>query len=424
MNNFIKSKNKQRENKMSLKATSSKSNFDNIRNIVEENKIRRVVENNRENNTENSKENNSSEKKCKIEIIRAGESKNGRIYTEESIAKIPNLIEGKKKMFIDHTDDLENRSLKDWAATIINVWYDEKEKTVFAEIRVHSDWLWERIIDSPQEIGVSIDAVGVLSEQGGFIYVKDIIELNSVDFVTSAAAGGGIYNSLIKESIRQSVIRENIKESERESVTKIVESIALKLERNMEKNIRESIKENIREEFRKEIESLKEKNKSLAREGIIEKYISMLNIDKDNKAFFKKFMDYVFEKECENIESGIENSIEDGMEKKVYKDMPSDADNYTSDDMSNNIIDEDFDEDVYEEVARVAIKNLLNLFENVKKTLYEKNNAKNNLQNNSNESEDNLLTVFDLVKINSIGLDSKDKRVREKYLSLYLNNNI
>lgn len=135
---------------------------------------------------------NDERREAVITVIKAGESKNNRVYTRAALEDLLPLIEERRKVYLDHArdgDPLRERSLKDWVATIQEARIEGN--AIIASITVHDEWLWKRMKDAPEEIGVSIDAIGILeTPREGAPEVVAIKQLNSVDFVTRPAAGG------------------------------------------------------------------------------------------------------------------------------------------------------------------------------------------------------------------------------------------
>ena len=210
-----------------------------------------------------------------ISIIKAGQSKNSRIYTENAIKNIPNLLAHKHKMYLDHNDS-NARSIKDWVATIDSSWYDEAQKAVMANIIVHDEWLTKRIEEAPNEIGISIDALGIIEELDGVFYVEEIEEINSIDFVTEAAAGGGIY----KKEIREMVEKFNIDSKNKEKIVSIVENISKTLTKEKDEQIKENDINHLIDKSLLGFKHLSEKNKSE-----LKKYILFYIKNKENENF-------------------------------------------------------------------------------------------------------------------------------------------
>lgn len=140
-------------------------------------------------------------REAEIVVIEEGESKNHRVYTNNAIATLLPLLQENRKVFLDHltlTGARYERSLKDWVATVKEARVDKGK--LYARVVVHDEWLWQRMREAPDEIGVSIDAVGTITHtNAGEAHVTKIVKLNSVDFVTHAAAGGRVDRLLASE---------------------------------------------------------------------------------------------------------------------------------------------------------------------------------------------------------------------------------
>jgi len=158
---------------------------------------------------EEGKDGKPSIKRATITVIKPGMSKNKNYYSPAVLEKLPPHIKVKPKMCMDHDVWASmfglGRSLKEWAATVDEPWYDQKTESVKAKIRMTPNpstaWLHEAMKDNPSDVGVSIDAMVKAKEEERdgpngtkekVKIIEDWIGLNSIDFVTYAAAGGGI----------------------------------------------------------------------------------------------------------------------------------------------------------------------------------------------------------------------------------------
>lgn len=142
-------------------------------------------------------------REAKITIIKAGDSKNGRSYSIEALRSLMPLLLEDRKMYLDHKNSTAQRSIKEWAATIRSLKLNGND--LEAVVQIHDDWLWERAKQAPEEIGVSIDAMGTLKQTGdNKLVVEKIEKLNSVDFVSKPAAGGRLQSiSRVSEELLQ-----------------------------------------------------------------------------------------------------------------------------------------------------------------------------------------------------------------------------
>ena len=141
-------------------------------------------------------------------LIRAGEAKSGRVFTQRALADIAAAADG-LRCFADHPTALEDRlrparSVRD----IVGVFRTPRlvgnggEPTrVEASLHVleHADWLWQLVKEVVQlgerdVIGLSIDALCTLvteSRAGRTVQiVQSVPVLKSCDVVTRASAGG------------------------------------------------------------------------------------------------------------------------------------------------------------------------------------------------------------------------------------------
>ncbi len=129
-----------------------------------------------------------------------GISKNGNFYSSSVIEALVPHLEQRSKMFINHQSREsakrgEPRDLKDWAATIKEVWVNDGGAYVKADMCDNqNNWLFTEAKKHPEQIGVSIDAYVVAKKGKKHGIECNIIEkwhfLNSADFVGDPSAGG------------------------------------------------------------------------------------------------------------------------------------------------------------------------------------------------------------------------------------------
>lgn len=140
---------------------------------------------------------------AEIMVIRPGfNASKERFYPAEVLARDYKVFEG-LKMYADHpTEEDEKtrpeRSIKDWVATLKNVFVNEKGE-VRGTAHIVESWLRDKLASLRDkgmlsEMGISINAVGT-AVKGEIDGVKTnilerIIRGRSVDFVTEAGAGG------------------------------------------------------------------------------------------------------------------------------------------------------------------------------------------------------------------------------------------
>ena len=139
-----------------------------------------------------------------IKIIKTGLSKNNRFYPPEVVEKIASLATHResRKMYMDHPrefSDFWSRSLNHWTGTVKEAWYKDGEALANTYIlNNHNGWIFDEILNSPADVGVSINAIGEVEEdpegkltgKKNAYFVREIKYLISADFVTVPAAGG------------------------------------------------------------------------------------------------------------------------------------------------------------------------------------------------------------------------------------------
>lgn len=150
-----------------------------------------------------------------LNIIETGTSKNGNVWQRRHLEQMKDMIETYgKKSYADHSDPKKyGRSVLEWVACLSEPKIVEaNNKSVLqakAEVFEHPEAakaVWERIVKSPEQVGVSVDvmASGKKGKQDNreVFLVEDVIRWASADFVTEASAGGGV------ERIGEAVIYE------------------------------------------------------------------------------------------------------------------------------------------------------------------------------------------------------------------------
>lgn len=142
-------------------------------------------------------EGENGSKRAQFTVIRQGWSLNKRYYSGKNLQEISDLINqsGGTMMFFDHRGDRTNRSMKDWAATLKNSTLGEGLVKGAVDFTENGAWLWEEVKKHPHLVQISINAKGKVrpgiaeGQEGDIVDSVNIME--SVDFVTKAAAGGG-----------------------------------------------------------------------------------------------------------------------------------------------------------------------------------------------------------------------------------------
>ena len=175
-----------------------------------------------------------------------------------------------RKLYLDHSHFLfGGRSLKEWAATAVKGFKEDGKAKAIIEMtdNPETSWLYELAKKFPEEIGLSIDARGILEDgevngQEGKI-VKEIVKLNSVDFVTLPAAGGKVERIAASEGFQATIedlastvsglrsVLENEKQKETTEMDKEVKVTRESIIRDYPEVI-ESLKTELKEEFEAE----------------------------------------------------------------------------------------------------------------------------------------------------------------------------
>jgi len=170
-----------------------------------------------------SDDDDKDEKLLELKLIQKGWSKNGYFYSKnvaESVAKITKK-QNRMKMFMNHGFGWFGRGLEEWAATLEKT--SSKDGASYGVARMTENpktaWLYQEAEKDPTQIGASISARAkirdfdakedkILTAEDGFkalhkeqdkYVVEEIVFMESTDFVTYAAAGGGIEQVLAGE---------------------------------------------------------------------------------------------------------------------------------------------------------------------------------------------------------------------------------
>lgn len=126
-------------------------------------------------------------------------SKNGRTYTEKAMREAATLYEG-RKVNIDHMmREGAERPFRDVFGELRNV--SLKEGGVYGDLHfLKSHPLAEQVCEAaerfPTQFGLSHDAEGRTSRQGGKLIVESVIAVHSVDLVNTPATNAGLFESV------------------------------------------------------------------------------------------------------------------------------------------------------------------------------------------------------------------------------------
>ena len=181
---------------------------------------------------------NPEKKQISLRLIQAGRSQRGNYYAPEVLSEAAPMFKG-IRMYVDHPEESkvgQPRSLKDWAATIMESTYNPNSKSIDAKVGIRNQWLWDLIKEGKDggwlnEIGASINAAGptkpgTIDGQKSNI-VEAIKVIRSVDFVPEASAGGHVQSVLeAKKLAQEEIVMEGMTVKElMEKHPELVESI-------------------------------------------------------------------------------------------------------------------------------------------------------------------------------------------------------
>jgi len=149
-----------------------------------------------------------------IDIIQPGMNSDfSRYYPADMLARDHAIFEG-VKMYADHPskeDELNRpeRSIRDWVATLSEVYYDEVANKLRGKATIVESWFKEKVSNLKDQgllsnLGVSINAIGkgVKSKIEGksTTVIEKLLAVRSVDFVTEPGAGGFVIAYESKET--------------------------------------------------------------------------------------------------------------------------------------------------------------------------------------------------------------------------------
>jgi hypothetical protein len=218
-------------------------------------------------------------------------SKNRRTYTKEVLEECVILAEG-VKVFADHPENNETRSVKDLIGNVSNVYLEEGTNILRGDLFILKGWrenIFDMAENMPDGAGMSINASGVLKKgDNGFDVVEKILKIYSIDLVSEPATTNGLFeqekdnkkdfekgeNKTKMEITLETLKKENsdILEQYRNEILEGLKINSLKENYNkMEESVKES-KDKIKEltesleTAMKEIETLKEDKETISKE--------------------------------------------------------------------------------------------------------------------------------------------------------------
>lgn len=213
--------------------------------------------------------------KYRIRIIVPGQGSSG-IYTAENLAESAPLFKAGTEMFIDHPTETEEwerpeRSIRDYAGVFLEDATVGEDGALYTVCKVFSG-VNDLIKDKWEHIGVSINAwcADPISENG---IVPPLAGVRSVDFVTTAGAGGAI-TDLLESNRNDNYVKEAGMDKEIESKfdelkASLIEALSSKLEAAMA-TIQEAKAEEPTEEASVDVDSVLEAGRKIAESGLPE----------------------------------------------------------------------------------------------------------------------------------------------------------
>jgi hypothetical protein len=128
------------------------------------------------------------------------ESRNGREYLPQAIEQAAALFEG-VKAFANHPRKSERgevRDVRDLIGKCKNVRYSQGK--LMADLFIlesHSGWIFPLATQTPELVGISINAQGKIRKVNGKDVVEEIVEVRSVDLVSEPAATKNLFEDVV-----------------------------------------------------------------------------------------------------------------------------------------------------------------------------------------------------------------------------------
>ena len=128
------------------------------------------------------------------------ESRNGREYLPQAIEQAAALFEG-VKAFANHPRKSERgevRDVRDLIGKCKNVRYSQGK--LMADLFIlesHSGWIFPLATQTPELVGISINAQGKIRQVNGKDVVEEIVEVRSVDLVSEPAATKNLFEDVV-----------------------------------------------------------------------------------------------------------------------------------------------------------------------------------------------------------------------------------
>lgn len=212
----------------------------------------------------------------RIRVIRSGRSKNGNYYADAVLEEAAPMFEG-AKVFYNHRDP-EERDFRDLAGELRNA--RKNSDGIIAEFEpLSSDtWLMELLASRPHlvQFSIFVEATCTRTEQG--IDVQKITNVVSVDIVTRAAAGGEVLEVLESEQNNVESEDQVVKDQPSADLTEALEASTTEVTRlaaevaSLSEAVKAATEE--RDALQKELSELKAEAEKLAREKVIEDFVT------------------------------------------------------------------------------------------------------------------------------------------------------
>lgn len=146
-------------------------------------------------------------------------SENGYSFTEQALQDLARLLEG-AKCYINHDmtkDSLEARDFKELYAKVSNTRYDSDTRKVMGDIslaptRENIDNVFPALKHFAEDVGNSINAMGVSEFVDEGEIVTEVFHLESLDMVTKPATTKNIFESSGSKKITEEVEPMDLKE--------------------------------------------------------------------------------------------------------------------------------------------------------------------------------------------------------------------
>ena len=146
-----------------------------------------------------------------------GNQRDRRWYTREAVINAESLFRARKKLFVNHlNEDAQPGSddLRNWCATLrytcIETYGTTGRAARKVRLKIHEEWLWNRCLEAPEEIALSIEGSGAgkeaVIEGQKYMVIEKIWSLSATKFVTypgNAKMGTDLVEGEAAESLEE-----------------------------------------------------------------------------------------------------------------------------------------------------------------------------------------------------------------------------